>query len=133
MQLEIIETKYVSVKLTTDTASGLKVQTGELDDSYDVCDGIQFTEISNGGIANGDYDIGIRSNNGEVLEPVPIQAVATTKNDGSDPNKRFVDVLFNSKSGKKVSLEATLPAAPATAVIVKATFRLRRLKTPVSI
>lgn len=130
--LKIKQTKYMSVTLTTPVSAGLKPQKVELDSSYDVCDGIQFTEISDGGIANADYNVGIRNNIGEILEPVPIQAVATSKNDGSDPNKRFVDVLFDCKSGNKVSLEATLPVAPATAVIVKATFRLRKLLEPVT-
>ena len=131
--LEIKQTKYQSVTITTNLTSGLKVEPKELDNTYDVCDGIQFTEITNGGITNGDYDVGIRTNNGEVIEPVPIQAVATTKNDGSDPNKRFVDVLFDCKSGNKAKLELNLPVAPGAAVVVKATFRLRRLLKPISI
>lgn len=131
--LEIKQTKYKSVILTTGLTIGLHVSRElELDNTYDVCDGIQITEISNGGIANGQYNIGVRNTAGEIIEPIPVQAVATTKNDGTNPNERFVDVLFDTRSGNKVKLEADLPAAPGTPVIVIATFRQRKTMKPVS-
>lgn len=134
MQVEIKGTTYQSVTLTTTGSSGTKASADlELDAAYDICDGVCITEISNGGITNGDYNVSILNQNGPIIKPVPIQAVSVTKNDGSDPNKRFLEVMFDSKSGNKARIEAVLPAAPGTDLIVKATFRLRKLLKPVSI
>lgn len=132
---KILQTKYQSVRLTIVAASAAGIYTAkkELDSNYHICDGVQFTELTNGGIANGDYDVSIVNNNGTPIELSPIQAHATTKNDGSNPNERYVDTLFDSKSGKDVRLEAETFAAPGTDMVIKAVFRLRKLLHPLSL
>lgn len=132
---KVVQTKYQSVRLTIDAASpaGIYNAKKELDSNYNVCDGVQITELTDGGIANGDYDVSISNNNGTPIELSPVQAHATTKNDGSNPNERYVDTLFDCKSGKDVKLEAETFAAPGTDMVIKATFRLRKLLNPVSL
>lgn len=129
-------TKYQSVTLTIVAAAPAGTYSSasaDLDDSYDVCDGVIITEISNGGIANGKYDVSVETPSGNPLTQIPIQAVSVTKNDGTSPDKRFLDVLFSAKSGKKAKLLGITPAAPATDLIVQAVFRLRRLIVPIDL
>jgi hypothetical protein len=127
---DILQTTYKSVLLESAVASGLHTDDLELDSNYDVCDGIQVTEVDDGGIADGDYTVSVTNNNGTPLPEIPIQSIATGKADGTTPNDRYLDVLFDSKSGKSVKVLANLPGAPSSAVKVRFTFRLRRLLTP---
>lgn len=134
MQIDIKGTTYQSVSLSTTGVTGTIASADlDLDNGYDVCDGVSIVEIANGGITNGQYKVAIHNQNGPVVKPVPIQAVSVTKNDGTNPNERFLDVLFDAKSGNKARIEVTLPAAPGTALIVEATFRLRKTLKPVTL
>ena len=132
----IQQTKYQAVTLTVAAAAAAGIKTSQaagLDDSYDVCDGILITEITNGTIANGQYNVAIETPTGTPIEFSPIQAYSVTKNDGTNPNERFVDVLFDAKAGKNAKLLAELPASPAAEMVIQAVFRLRRLLVPIAL
>lgn len=103
----------------------------DLDTNYDVCDGIAFVELTDGTIANGDYDLKVETGNGTPVEQTPIDALQIDKQ--TPVNERYLDVLFEVRSGKDAKLMAILPAIPAAAMKVKATFRLRKLLVPISI
>lgn len=132
----IKQTKYQSVTLTIAAAAAIGIKASSqagLDDSYDVCDGVSIVELTNGTIANGDYDIAIETPTGTPIDYVPIGTVAVGKSDGTNPNERYVDVLFDVKAGKKAQLMANIPAIPAAEMKIKATFRLRRLLQPINL
>jgi hypothetical protein len=126
----IIQISYESVTLTiagSSVAGTYSSPVTKLDDTYHVCTGVCFTEISAGGIANGQYKVALKNQNGRAVRMLPIQAVSVTKNDGTDPNKRYLETLFTVPGGNSVQLEAEIPAAPATALIVEATLRIVKL------
>lgn len=128
------QTKYQSVTLNVAAAAaaGLKSSAAAgLDDSYDVCDGIAIVELTDGTIANGDYDVSIETPTGTPIELSPIDTVQVDK--ATPVNERYIDVLFDVKAGKNAKLLANLPAIPAAAMVIKATFRLRRLLTPMTL
>lgn len=133
-QSNVKQTKYQSVTLSIAAlaAAGLKSSgSAALDDSYDVCDGIAIVELTDGGIANGDYDVSIETPTGTPIELSPIDTVQVDK--ATPVNERFIDVLFDVKSGKNAKLLAQLPSAAVGAMVVKATFRLRRLLVPMTL
>lgn len=106
----------------------------KLDDTYHICNGVCFTEISNGGITNGQYKVQVVNNNGKPVKALPIQAVSVTKNDGTDPNKRFLDCFFTLRGGNSVTLEAVLAQANgASALVVEASFRLIKFAKAIDI
>lgn len=128
------QTKYQSVTLDVAAAAAVGIKSSSaagLDDSYDVCDGIAFVELTDGGIANGDYDVSIESPTGTPVEMTPIDALQVDK--FTPVNSRFLDVLFDCKAGKNAKLLANLPAIPGAAMRIKATFRLRRLLQPIQL
>jgi hypothetical protein len=130
----IKQTKYQSVTLDilALAAAGIKSSAAAgLDDSYDVCDGVAFVELTDGGITNGDYDVSIETPVGTPVEASPIDTVQVDKS--TPVNERYLDVLFDVRSGKNAKLLAILPAAAVGAMRIKATFRLRRLLTPISL
>lgn len=106
----------------------------KLDDTYHVCNGVCFTEINNGSITNGQYKVAISNNNGRPVKPLPIQAVSVTKNDGTDPNKRFLDTFFTLRGGNSVYLEAILAQANGgSALVVEASFRIIKFAKAIDI
>lgn len=128
------QTKYQSVTLDVAAlaAAGLKSSAAAgLDDSYDVCDGVAIVELTDGGIANGDYDVSIETPSGTPIELSPIDTVQVDK--ATPVNERYIDVLFDVKAGKNAKLLANLPSAAVGAMVIKATFRLRRLLVPMSL
>lgn len=128
------QTKYQSVTLNIPAASAVGIYSSAaagLDDSYDVCDGVAITELSDGTITNGNYDVSIQGSGGTPIDFTQIDVVQVNGN--TPVNDRFVDVLFDAKAGKSMKLQAQLPAIPAAAMVIKATFRLRRLLTPMSV
>lgn len=133
--VEILQTKYEKVQLSVPdgTPAGTNASTDvTLDTAYHFCDGISIHEITTGGLST--YDVAIRNNNGLVLTPIPIQAVASGKADGSNPNARFLDLVFDSNSGNKVKLELTRASATSgSALLVVAVFRLRQLSKKVTL
>lgn len=134
---DIVQTKYQSVTLSkaAGTAAGTYASdNAHLDTNYHVCDGISFTEVTDGDLVN-DYKVAIENNNGKVIEPISIGAVAVDKNDGSSPDARFLTVLFDNKSGgDKTKLLLITEAATATdALKVVATFRLRKLSKEIKL
>lgn len=132
---QVVQTKYLEAeRVVANLAAAGLYPSAELtlDSNYQICDGIAFVQIGNGGLAN-DYKVAIRNNNGKVIEEIGIGAVGTTNADGSAPDTRFVDVLFDSQSGNKVFLEVTTPAATSAELKVKAIFRQRKLSRKVSI
>lgn len=130
----IKQTKYQSVTLDIPGASAAgwyPSASAELDTNYEVCDGVAFVELTDGGIANGDYDLKIETGNGSPVEQTPIDVLQVDKQ--TPVNERFLEVLFDTRSGKDAKLLAKLPAIPGAAMRIKATFRLRKLITPVSL
>lgn len=128
------QTKYMSVTLNINAAAAVGIYSSAaagLDDSYDVCDGVAITELTDGTIADGNYDISIQ---GSIGTPIDFTQIDVVQVNGNTPvNDRFVDVLFDAKAGKNMKLMAQLPAIPAAAMVIKATFRLRRLLTPITV
>lgn len=132
---QVVQTKYQEAERVVANASAAGLYPSSelsLDNNYQICDGIAFVQIGDGGLAN-DYKVAIRNNNGKVIEEIGMGAVGTTNADGSAPDDRFVDVLFDSQSGNKAFLELTTPAATTAELKVKAIFRLRKLSRKVNI
>lgn len=128
------QTKYVSVTLNINAASPVGIYSSAaagLDDNYDVCDGVAIVELTDGGIANGNYDVSIQTPVGAPIDFTQVDVVQVNNN--TPVNDRFIDVLFDAKAGKNAKLLAQLPAIPGAAMVIKATFRLRRLLTPISV
>jgi len=133
--VRVVQTKYQEAEkiVANATAAGTYASAElTLDSNYGICDGVSFVQIGNGGLAN-DYKVAIRNNNGKVIEEISIGAVGCTNQDGSAPDERFVDTLFDSKSGNKATLELITPAATTAELKVKAIFRLRKLSGQVNI
>lgn len=132
---DVVQTKYQEVEriVANATAAGTYASAElTLDPNYDVCDGIAFIQIGNGALSN-DYKVAVRNNNGKPVEDISIGAVGCTNQDGSAPDDRFIDVLFDSKSGNKITLELTTAAATGTELKVKAVLRLRKLSKRVAL
>lgn len=131
----VVQSKYQEAELVVanGTAAGTYASSElSMDTNYGICDGVCFVQIGNGGLSN-DYKVAVRNNNGKVIEEISIGAVGVTNQDGSAPNDRFMDILFDSQSGNKVTLELITPSATSAELKVKAIFRLRKLSRKVQI
>lgn len=132
---DVVQTKYQEAEriVANATAGGLYPSTElTLDSNYDICDGIAFVQLGNGGLLN-DYKVSVRNNNGKPVEEISIGVVGCTNQDGSAPDDRFIDVLFDSKSGNKAYLELITPSITSSELKVKAVFRLRKLSRRVAL
>lgn len=133
--VRVVQTKYLEAErvVANGTAAGTYASAElALDTNYQMCDGIAFVQIGNGGLSN-DYKVSVRNNNGKIIQEIGIGAVGVTNQDGSEPNARFVDVVFDSESGNKVTLELITPSATGAELKVKAIFRQRKLSGRVNI
>ena len=130
---EIRKLKYVTATKTIANAAAAGVYTVDisLDDSYDLCTGLAFNDVG-AGLAS-DFTIGIQNQVGSVLDAVPADILVVAKEDGSEPNGRFLDVAFALKGGNKVAVSITTGAAATAETDVQVTFRIVRLDKPVSI
>ncbi len=131
--MEIKKTKYVTATKTIANlaAAGAYTVDISLDDSYDICTGLAFNDVGAG--LGSDYTIGVQNQIGSVLDAVPADILVVAKEDGSEPNGRFLDTAFALKGGNKVIITITTGAASSAETDVQVTFRLVRLDKPVSI
>ncbi len=130
----IKQTKYITTQLSIPggSAAGMYPSAAAgLDENYDVCDGVAITVQTDGGIANGDFNVQLETAQGIIFDSTPIAVVQVDKN--TLVNHRFLDVLFDAKGGKNAKLVGIIAAVPGATMKISITYRLRRLLTPVSI
>lgn len=131
--LEIIQTTYQTLETTVANlaAAGNYPITGNLDDNYDVCDGIAFSDVGAG--LGSDFKIEVANQLKKILDSVPADVIIVGKEDGTSPNDKFLKVNFSVKGGNRISALVITGAASTADTKVQITFRLRKTNKPVSI
>ncbi len=133
MDKQIKKLKYVTATKTIANAAAAGVYTVEitLDDQYDLCTGLAFNDVGAG--LGSDFTVGVQNQLGKILDALPADVLVVAKEDGSEPNGRFLDVAFGVKGGNKILVSIETGAASTADTDVQVTFRLVQFEKPVSV
>lgn len=119
-----MKTKYQTIEITKAnlTAAGRYTDSPQLDDNYDVCDGVQAIELGAGGITY--YSIGIEDKR-DVYSPIVHKNdyIATT---AVPINHRYKDILIPIVRGEKTDVKTEIPVVLAAELKYLLIFRLRK-------
>lgn len=117
--------KYQKLLVTVGsaTASGTTSQSEiQLDSSYTKCTGIQIQEISDGGITNGFYRVGIKDDNQVYLDVVHKNVLLGGTN--PPPKDRFMPITIDIRDGIKTQVQVNNPASLSSDLQIEVVFRL---------
>lgn len=128
MEKKRIRTETVYQTLTITKAAGapdgLTMDPKELNSDYSRCTGLGFVEISDGGIANGHYEIGIK--HGEEIIHDPVHKNMWEAGPEVSPNRKYKDIFMDLRHGKETRIMTNLPASPPAQLSYQVIFRLER-------
>lgn len=117
--------KYQSELITVDAAQAAGTTPEfdiRLDAKYTKCVGIQLHEVSNGGIPNDYFGIGIKDKTGQLHDVVSHTSfIAATS---VAPNERYKEVTIPIVQGRPLKLQVDIPAALATDLVFEIEFKL---------
>lgn len=119
--------KYQSKLVTVSSgASAGAVQEDDiqLDQGYHKCTGIAVHEISDGTIANGYYEVGIKDQNRVYHDLAHIDN--WDGGAGVAPNLKFKDIYIPVKSSSLTQIQTKTPATNAADLIYQVVFRLEK-------
>jgi hypothetical protein len=111
------QSKTVTVNAGTYTTEQRVVEYIELDKSYDQVVGISVHRIIDSAAANGNYKIMIATDNGTEHDPTHISGWSTAKDDGTNPNERFKELLIDVRGSGQLQCIVVMPAQTLAAAV----------------
>jgi hypothetical protein len=117
--------KYQSELITIDSGQGAGTTPEtkvDLDAQFDRCVGVQLHEVSNGGIANDYYRIGIKDRNGQLHDIVSHDSFKGGTS--APPNERYKQVTIPIVQGRPIQIQVYIPSALASDLVFELEFVL---------